>query len=319
MAMVFMAAKGPGNPIIFANDSFLALTGYNREEALGQDFAFLLARPADPQIRALIETAFEPTLGSDLEIECRRKDGSPFWASCVISPVLSKAGEVVEHFASLVDLSGHIQEEARLRFLLDELNHRTQNTLASVQSIAVQTLRAPADQAMLDSFEARLLALSKAHGLLGRQNWEAISLRDVLQQILRPFGLDNHQTGRFSLVGEDVRLAPKAAITLAMAFHELAANAVKHGALSNGAAGRVAIAWETKPSRQGDYMRLQWQERGGPPMISPGRKGFGFHLIQDGLPQDMDGEVGLAYESAGLTCRIAIPVNVGTNRGLGHG
>ena len=317
--MVFMDAKEPGNPIIFANNSFLVLTGYNREETIGQDFAFLLAHPADSQIRALIETAFEPTLSSDLEIECRRKDGNLFWASCVISPVPNKAGEVVEHFASLVDLSKHIREEARLRFLLDELNHRTLNTLASVQSIALQTLHAPADQAMLDSFEGRLLALSKAHGLLGRQNWEAISLRDVLQQILRPFGLNGDQTGRFSVVGEDVRLTPKAALTLAMTFHELAANATKHGALSNRATGHVAITWKTEAKGRGGYMRLQWQERGGPPVGVPDHKGFGFRLIQDGFPRDMDGEVDIAYEYAGLSCQIALPVNLGMDGGLGDG
>jgi two-component sensor histidine kinase len=128
---------------------------------------------------------------SDFEICFRRKDGSTFWAATFISPVRDKTGDIVQHFVSFVDLSKHIQKEEHLRFLLDELNHRTQNTLATVQAIAVQTLRGAANKDVADTFEGRILALSKAHGLLGRKLWEAVSLRDVIDQILQPFGLND--------------------------------------------------------------------------------------------------------------------------------
>ena len=82
----------------------------------------------------------------------------------------------MEYFASFVDLTSHKREEDRLRFLLDELNHRTQNTFATVQAIAMQTLRGATDKAVLNTFEGRILALSKAHSLLGRENWHAVSL-----------------------------------------------------------------------------------------------------------------------------------------------
>jgi PAS domain S-box-containing protein len=141
MAMVFTDAKVPYNPIIFANDSFLSLSGLDREEVLGQSFNFLMARGANPEALAEIEAAFEGSSDSDPEIRYRRKDGSVFWASIYISPVRDEGGDVVQHFASFMDLTKHKQEKDRLRFLLDELNHRTQNTLATVQSIAVQTLR----------------------------------------------------------------------------------------------------------------------------------------------------------------------------------
>jgi PAS domain S-box-containing protein len=138
MAMVFTDAKEPGNPIIFANDSFLSLTGHDWKEVLGQSFNFLMARGADPEALAEIEAAFEGSSDSDPEIRYRRKDGSVFWASIYISPVRDEGGDVVQHFASFVDLTKHKQEKDRLRFLLDELNHRTQNTLATVQAIAVR-------------------------------------------------------------------------------------------------------------------------------------------------------------------------------------
>lgn len=227
MAMVFTDAKEPYNPIIFANDSFLSLTGHDREEVLGQSFNFLMARGANPEALAEIEAAFEGSSGSDPEIRYRRKDGSVFWASIYISPVRDEGGDVVQHFASFMDLTKHKQEKDRLRFLLDELNHRTQNTLATVQAIAVQTLRGVADKEVVDAFEGRILALSKAHTLLGSENWDGVGLRDVIDQILQPFGLNDRRVARFSVEGEDVRLQPRAALTLAMVFHELATNAAK--------------------------------------------------------------------------------------------
>jgi PAS domain S-box-containing protein len=308
MAMVFTDAKESNHPLIFANDSFLSLAGYAREEVLGQSFDFLMGRPADPETLAQVEAAFAGSSESSFEICFRRKDGGRFWAALFISPVQDKTGDVVQHFASFVDLTKHKQEEDRLRVLLAELNHRTQNTLASVQAIAVQTLRGAADKEVVDAFEGRILALSKAHSLLGRKHWEAVSLRDVIDQILQPFGLNDRRVARFSVEGDDVRLQPKAALTLAMVFHELATNAAKHGALSNGPAGKIDIAWRVEPTPQGDRMRLRWQENGGPPVTPPGRKGFGSRLIERGLAQDVNGEVRLDYEPAGVVCQIIMPV-----------
>ena len=105
MAMVFTDAKEPDNPIIFANDAFLSLTGYDREEVLGQSFNFLMARGADPEALAQVEAAFEGSSDSGSEIRYRRKDGSEFWAAIFISPVRDESGDVVQHFASFVDLT----------------------------------------------------------------------------------------------------------------------------------------------------------------------------------------------------------------------
>jgi PAS domain S-box-containing protein len=314
MAMVFTDAKEANHPIIFANDSFLSLAGYDREEALGQSFDFLMGRPADPEALAQIEAAFAGRPESEFELCFRRKDGSTFWAAAFINPILDKTGDVVQHFASFVDLSKHKQEEDRLRFLLGELNHRTQNTLATVQAIAVQTLRGAANEEVVDAFEGRIMALSKAHSLLGRKHWETVGLRDVIDQILQPFGLNDLRVARFSVEGDPVRLQPKAALTLAMLFHELATNAAKHGALSNGAAGKIDIAWQADPTPQGDRMRLRWQESGGPPVTPPGRKGFGSRLIEGGLAQDLGGEVRLDYEPLGVVCQIIIPVRLEVGR-----
>ena len=308
MAMVFTDAKEPNHPLVFANDSFLSLAGYSREETLGQNFDFLLGRPTDLEALVQVEAAFAGDSEKDFEIRFRRKDGSKFWAATFISPVRDKAGDVVQHFVSFVDLSKHIQREEHLRFLLAELNHRTQNTLATVQAIAVQTLRGAANKEVVDAFEGRILALSKAHSLLGSKDWEAVGLHEIIDRILQPFVLGDPQAARFSIKGDDVRLQPKAALTLAMVFHELATNAAKYGALSNDVAGKIDIAWQVEPTPQGDRMRLRWQESGGPPVKPPSRKGFGSRLIEGGLARDLDGEVLLDYDPAGLVCEITVPV-----------
>ena len=245
---------------------------------------------------------------SDFEICFRRKDGSTFWAATFISPVRDKTGDIVQHFVSFVDLSKHIQKEEHLRFLLDELNHRTQNTLATVQAIAVQTLRGAANKDVVDTFEGRILALSKAHSLLGSKHWEAVGLHEIIDRILQPFGLNDRRAAHFSIKSDDVRLQPKAALTLAMVFHELATNAAKYGALSNDAVGKAEIAWQVESTPQGDRMRLRWQESDGPPVLPPGRKGFGSRLIGGGLAQDLDGEVHLDYDPGGVVCQIIMPI-----------
>ena len=308
MPMVFTNAGEARNRIIFANDSFLRLTGYAREEVLGQGFDFLLRRDTDPEVRAQVEAAFAGQSEDLLELQYRRKDGSAFWAAVFISPVHDQAGDIVQHFASFVDLTKHREEENHLRFLLEELNHRTQNTLATVLAIAGQTLRTATDRDQVDAFEGRILALSRAHSLLGRQNWLAVSLREVIERILQPFGLDDGVDSRFSVEGIEVRLEPKIALSLAMVFHELATNAAKYGALSKAGAGAVEISWEVDPGAQADRMRLRWQETGGPPVAPPSRTGFGSRLIVSGLAQELNGEVKLDYDVAGVTCTIAMPV-----------
>jgi PAS domain S-box-containing protein len=306
IAMVFTDAKAEGDPIIFANDSFLALTGYTRVEVLGQTLDFLVA--VDSRPRCLIQEALAHERRSHSAARYQRKDGTNFWAEIFVNPVHDRAGAIVEHFASFVDLTSHKREEERLRFLLDELNHRTQNTLATVQAIAMQTLRAATDRAVLNTFEGRILALSKAHSLLGRENWHAVSLGDVLGLILQPFGLDGVGLSRFSISGVVVRLQPKAALSLAMVFHELATNAAKYGALSANATGKIDVSWVVVTSPEGQRLRLRWRESGGPPVAAPGPKGFGSRLIEDGLAQELDGKVTLEYAPEGLTCEIAMPL-----------
>jgi PAS domain S-box-containing protein len=306
MAMVFTDANEPDNPIIFANDAFLSLTGYDRKEVLGQSFNFLMARGADPVALAQVEAAFE---GSDSgsEIRYRRKDGSVFCAALFISPVRDEHGDVVQHFASFVDLTKQKQEQAQSTIMIDELNHRVKNTLSTVQSIVWQALRkASVPETVRESIESRLFALSRSHDLLTRENWQSAGLLDLIKEALEPFGVANGRKERFLITGDNIRLPPKATLALGIAFHELATNAVKYGAFSN-EAGSILIAWTIGPTLKGNRLILQWEEKDGPPVTPPFRKGFGSRVIERGLGHELQGTVNLDYRADGVVCTINIP------------
>ena len=308
MAMIFTDAKEAANPIIFANDSFLTLTGYDRAEVLGQNFEFLMAQSADTVAAAHIEAVFAGRAAEPTEAIIRRKDASEFWAAVLISPVRDGEGQVIQYFASLVDVSKHKEEQLRCKMLIDELNHRVKNTLATVQSIASQALRSDrSPEVIRHSIESRLFALSRSHDLLAQENWSSAGLLDLVRAALTPFGVMNGRAEHFLIAGDDVRVEPNTALALGIAFHELATNAVKYGAFSN-EVGSVAISWTTEHDAEGDRLRLLWQETDGPEVQAPTRKGFGSRVIERGLAHQLGATTQMDYRPTGLVCLIDFPL-----------
>ncbi|WP_181704235.1 PAS domain-containing protein [Chthonobacter albigriseus] len=207
--------------------------------------------------------------------------------------------DVTERVRHIADLE---RADRHLRLLVNELNHRVKNTLASVQSIAAQTLRPGVEVAEArEAFAARLVALAGAHDVLTRENWEGADLRDVVAGAIGPF--EARKGERFHLEGPEARLPPKLAVTLAMALHELCTNAVKYGALSTDA-GCVSITWTVAEDRGGSTLALTWTERGGPVVTLPTHRGFGTRLIEKGLTFDVGGSVDLSFDPTGVVCRI---------------
>ena len=308
MAMVFTDAMEPNNPIIFANDSFLSLTGYEREEVLGKSFNFLMAQGADAEALTRIKNEFEGTSGGGTEVLYRRKDGSPFWAGLFISPVRDVNGEIVQYFASFVDLTKLKDDEAKSKLLIDELNHRVKNTLSTVQSIVWQALRTTSDPKMIrKAIESRLISLSRSHDLLTRENWKSAELRDIVHDALEPFGVADGRAERIVIEGENIRFSPTAALALGIVFNELATNAVKYGALSNGV-GSILIEWTKQRTTEGDRLLLHWQEKDGPPVTTPSHIGFGSRVIERGLAHELEGTAQLDYRANGLACTMTIPI-----------
>jgi two-component sensor histidine kinase len=193
------------------------------------------------------------------------------------------------------------RSEQRQQMLLHELNHRVKNMLATVQSIARQSLGAPALGGPGRDFEERLMALAWAYEILTREHWEGAPLREVIQRTMAPH--IDHAASRLTLDGPDLWLTPNRALSIALAMHELATNAVKYGALSR-EGGRVEVRWRTLDAAGPPRLELEWRESGGPPVAPPRRRGFGSRLIERSLSRELQGEVTLDFEPSGLVCRV---------------
>jgi PAS domain S-box-containing protein len=283
-----------------ANDAFLAMVGYSRDELRSGRISYTGMTP--PEWQAATHGALEQlkTHGTckPYEKEYVRKDGSR--VPVLVGPTLFEGSEN-EGVAFILDLTESKQAGERLQVMVEELNHRVKNTLATVMALSAQTFRTSlSPEAFCEAFEGRLLALSQTHNLLNRTCWTGASLRDILMQELIPY------TGgvgcRFTLEGDDVHLEPVMAVTLGMAFHELTTNAAKYGALSV-PGGRVRAAWrKCVPGR----LHLEWEERGGPPVSEPERRGYGSRLLEQGLAGAVDGEVRLDFQPQGVRCIMDI-------------
>lgn len=157
-----------------------------------------------------------------------------------------------------------------------------------------------------DSIESRLGALSRSHDLLTRENWTSARLADIVQDALEPFVATGDRTQRYTVKGDNVRFPPKAALALGIAFNELATNAVKYGAFSNDG-GSIDVSWRLHSPGNEKRLVLRWEEKGGPRVAQPDRKGFGSRVLEHGLARELDGVVGLDFKPTGLVCTIEVP------------
>jgi PAS domain S-box-containing protein len=231
-----------------------------------------------------------------------RPDGTQIAFAAYPKPLHDASGELIGAVNTLVDITHRKAHEERQRLLINELNHRVKNTLATVQSIAQQSLRGcPGEH--IEWFLGRLIALSEAHDVLTSQGWQGASIRELLGRVIAPLrGPEQH---RFVISGPDLFLSPRMALSLSMALHELCTNAAKYGALST-SEGRVLVAWSIAG---GDArLRLRWEEQGGPPVQEPTSKGFGSRLITRGVAHELSALVRLEFPVTGVVCEIDAPL-----------
>jgi len=260
-----------------------------------------------PEDRASTQAAIDEAIAGQRlfqkEHKVRRADGSIGWVSSRAVPVTDENGTLVEWFGAASDITERVRTTEHLRLVVNELNHRVKNTLAMVQAIAMRTFRQATNlEQAQEEFAARLQALAQANDLLTGERWAGASLLSAIEQAVRPHQQDS---GRCLVRGSDLRISPKTALSLAMAMHELATNAVKHGGWSNDH-GIVTVDWSVND----DLLHLEWRERGGPEVTAPARRGFGSRLIERGLAGELGGKVSLHFDAEGVRCVIDAPMAV---------
>jgi len=296
--------------VIYMNDRWREFTGETAEAALGLGWIQAIHPEDADRIRAYWQHCRETGDVYEGEVRYRRKDGEYRWHAFRALPYIDPNGAIEKWFGVSVDIHERKQWEEHRELLINELNHRVKNTLAVVQAMAAQSLRQMDEEnrPKLESFESRLFALARAHDVLTRENWEGAELREIIHEVVEPYLRQG--TRRFEIKGPRLRLIPRTALAIAMAIHELTTNAAKYGALSV-PSGCVVITW-TVTQEEAPFLVLRWEERNGPSVVAPTRKGFGTRLIQRSLAQDIEGDVQLTYAPTGVVCAMSIPLSEAT-------
>lgn len=291
---------GPDGELVFINPAMAEVLGRSRE-ALLADGWLPAVDPADREslLRARAE-AWATHSAFHYEGRFRHVNGDLRILELYGRPRFDSSGGFRGYAGMATDVTETREAERRQKLLTNELNHRVKNTLATVQSLVRQTLRSGAGATEIETLLTdRLHALSAAHDVLNREHWEGADLADLAESSLRPFT----RSGQITMEGPKARVAPNVALAMSMALHELAVNALKHGALST-AAGQVGLSWTT----HGETVEVEWRERHGPPVATPSRQGFGSRLLGRGLAGEFGELAELVYAPEGLTCRMRAPV-----------
>jgi PAS domain S-box-containing protein len=271
--------------------------GLERHEIVGRSMADFLSPASMARAKETLAQKLAHGGTTNHELDVIAQSGRVLHWEVNSTLTLDPSGKPVGLHAIARDVTERRRAEERQLLLVNELNHRVKNTLALVQGLALQSFKDGRDMGEArHAFQHRLAALAAAHDLLTRESWEGATLDEVVVQAL---GHHNVPEPRILWDGPGVTLNPKAAVSLVMALHELSTNAHKYGALS-APEGRVSLRW----SVDGGRLRIEWREQGGPMVQAPGRRGFGFRMIERALASDLSGGATIDFEPAGLVCRI---------------
>ncbi|MBW9061027.1 PAS domain S-box protein [bacterium M00.F.Ca.ET.194.01.1.1] len=274
------------------------LYGYSQDEVVGRSVLMLVPDGRQEEEPRILTEVRAGRFVEPYETQRRRKDGRLVEVLLSVSPIRDANGRVIGASKTAHDITARKDAERLKSILVNELHHRVKNVLATVTAIARQTLgRDKANHEEVEAFTSRLASLSRAQDLLVHADWQHADLKAVMQQALSPYPVDAFQIG-----GPSVPLPPRAVVSLSLALHELATNAAKYGALS-APGGQVSISWQFEPLAD-NRLRIVWEERGGPEVAPPRRRGFGSTLIERLLSAELKGETKFVYEKSGVICVI---------------
>lgn len=286
------------------NEAYRDLVG--REDLVGRTVVEALPEVVDQGFVDILDQVYntgEPYFGHQEQVALGSFDTRGTvtrYLNFMFQPFFDDGDEVTGIIVQGYDVTEEIKAQERQALLVNELNHRVKNTLAIVQGLAGQSFRAPQSQSERGVFEARLRTLAAAHNLLTEGSWRNASVEEIICKSAEATLGD--AMSRVHTSGEEIRLPPQTAVSLAMVIHELCTNALKYGALSN-QAGRVDVAWRMDAETAREFC-ITWKESGGPRIEPPDRPGFGSRLISRGISDRPGGSVEVDYEPDGLRCTL---------------
>jgi PAS domain S-box-containing protein len=281
--------------------------GYTSSEAVGASADLLVPLDAsEPDLDVYGAARAGQSLVK--ETRRRRKDGGDLPVSISAAPIRDRAGRIIAVSAIYRDISVQRRREEHTRFVMRELSHRSKNLLAIVNAMARQTARGAGGIEDFESrFSERVQGLAQSHDLLVRHDWEGVAIADLVRTQLKPF-LDPDDP-RVVARGPALVLRPEAAQNIGMALHELATNAIKHGALSR-PTGRIDIAWAIEMDASEERrLVVSWRESGGPPVEKPKQSGFGHAVLERLAVMALGGTARLDWAREGVCWRLEAPAS----------
>jgi PAS domain S-box-containing protein len=248
-------------------------------------------------LQRVVERMSKSARTQQIEFRVLRPNGETRWCTGTAAASVDAAGKVVRVSGVTSDVTDRKEAEERQNLLAREVDHRARNALAVIQSI-IRLTRAKSVDEYVAAIEGRIKALARAHTLLSDSRWHGADLATLVGEELAPY-----RTGdKVTIDGPAISLQPSTAQGLALALHELATNAAKHGALSS-VTGRVHLSWRLQP----DALVLNWAESGGPLIAQPAAKSFGLRVIRASIEQQLSGETLFDWDPKGLRCSFSIP------------
>ena len=304
---VVFEADPSNNRFTFVNGWVEPMLGYPVERWYEQ--GFWSENVVQPDDRDVVLQAFaakaERNSESEIEFRARRADGSVIWLRGLIRPDPCSADGSTLVRGILVDITKRKQWEQQEQLLLAEIDHRSKNMLAAVQSMIQLTARnAVTIDDYVEALVDRIHALSRAHDLLRKESWQGARFRNLVRDELS--ASTGARSERAKISGADVFLQPRAAQSLSLILHELATNAAKYGALSR-PEGRINVSCSVTASAGSEILRVDWVESGGPPVAPPKNHGFGILMVERSVAHDLDGLVRFDFPPQGVCCRMKLP------------
>ena len=294
------------NPIVFANSAFLSLTGYDEDEITGKNCRSLQGRDTAKESVDEVRFAIESQTVETVEILNYRKDGTSFLNALQIGPILDDDGKLVFYFGSQLDVTAKRDAENQARKLADdELVHRLRNIVNVMSVVIKMTAREERDASKLGAIVAeRLRALSDAHfQTINRPDDQHLSMGELAESILSAYSLKGPD--QFNLSGPELTLPKRLVSCIALGLHELATNAVKHGALG-AEAGKFYLDWLVQTVGEERRLLINWRETGGPKVVKSERRS-GSKIVND-LIAVVGGTMDFSWKEAGLVVTVDFPL-----------